>query len=64
MTKTEQDAIAEFIRRKGVTRCPTVCAGPTQGQPAKEDLEKLQKHVEAQEAARLARYPSHRQAAA
>jgi hypothetical protein len=26
-----QAAVAEFIRVKGVTRCPTACALPTQG---------------------------------
>jgi hypothetical protein len=61
-SKTEQEAIAEFIRLKGVTRCPTVCAGPTQAKPAPTDLVELQKHVAAQEAARLAKYPSHRHA--
>jgi hypothetical protein len=24
-------AVAEFIRSKGITRCPTVCLAPTQG---------------------------------
>jgi hypothetical protein len=32
MSQTEYDAaVAEFIRSKGVTRCPTVCLAPTQG---------------------------------
>jgi hypothetical protein len=26
-----QEAVAEFIRTKGVTRCPTACVLPTQG---------------------------------
>ena len=24
-------AVAEFMKKKGVTRCPTVCAVPTRG---------------------------------
>ena len=55
MTTNDQAAIAEFIRRKGVTKCPTVCAGPTQARPRTEDRLKLQEHVAAQETARLAR---------
>jgi hypothetical protein len=32
MSETEyQAAVAEFIRSKGITRCPTVCLAPTQG---------------------------------
>jgi len=26
MTAAEQDAIAEFIRNRGVTRCPVACS--------------------------------------
>jgi hypothetical protein len=32
MSQTEYEtAVAEFIRSKGITRCPTVCLAPTQG---------------------------------
>ena len=32
MSQTEYEtAVAEFIRTKGITRCPTVCLAPTQG---------------------------------
>src|SRR4051812_47087748 len=44
-SKPEQEAIAEFIRLKGVTRSPTVCAAPPQAKPAPTDLVELQKHV-------------------
>jgi hypothetical protein len=40
---SEQDAtaIAEFIRTKGVTRCPTACVLPTQGSVAAADRQAL-----------------------
>jgi hypothetical protein len=32
MSETEYQAeVAEYIRSRGVTRCPTVCLAPTQG---------------------------------
>jgi hypothetical protein len=31
MPGDDRDAVAEFIRAKGITRCPTVCVLPTQG---------------------------------
>ncbi len=38
MTQEEQEAaVAAFIRAKGVTRCPTACAGRTQGSIAQAD---------------------------
>ena len=51
--RTEQDireadcdaAIAEFIRNKGVTRCPTACVLPTQGSVATADREALEAHA-------------------
>ena len=33
--------VAEFIRTKGVTRCPTACVLPTQGSIADADREAL-----------------------
>ena len=30
MSQHDVDAIAAFIRARGVTRCPTACAAPTQ----------------------------------
>ena len=29
--KEYEAAVAEFIRSKGITRCPTACLAPTQG---------------------------------
>jgi hypothetical protein len=38
-------AVAEFIRRHGVTRCPTACVLPTQGSVAAADQEALEEHA-------------------
>jgi hypothetical protein len=45
---TEKDsaaAVAEFIRTKGVTRCPTACVLPTQGSVAATDREALEEYA-------------------
>jgi hypothetical protein len=56
MTQQEHDAaVAAFIRAKGVTRCPTVCAVPTQAAPAESDREALRRREEQREARREAR---------
>jgi hypothetical protein len=44
--------IAEFIRAKGITRCPTACVLPTQGSIAAADRVELEKHAVAQERVR------------
>ena len=46
-------AIAAFLKKKGVTRCPTVCAVPTQATIAEADRAAYRDYVTAQEAARL-----------
>jgi hypothetical protein len=62
MTLQEQEAaIAAFIRARGVTRCPTACAGPTQASVAAADRAALRERAERLEATREER---HRQAAA
>ena len=38
-------AVAEFIRTKGVTRCPTACVLPTQGSVAVADREALKEYA-------------------
>jgi hypothetical protein len=48
-----QAAIAAFLRTKGVTRCPTVCAVPTQATVTEADRAAYRDYVAAQEAARL-----------
>jgi hypothetical protein len=46
-------AVAEFLRTKGVTRCPTVCVVPTQATVAEADRAAYRDYVAAREAARL-----------
>ena len=47
--------IAEFIRTKGITRCPTACVLPTQGSIGADDRVALEQHAVAQERVRQAR---------
>jgi hypothetical protein len=44
--------IAAFIRAKGITRCPTACAAPTQGASSAADQAVLRQRTEQREAAR------------
>ena len=46
MSQSEYEAaVAEFIRNRGITRCPTVCAVRTQGTVSSADREALQKRA-------------------
>jgi len=45
MSDEDRDAVAEFIRSKGITRCPTACVLPTQGLIAAADRIALQQHA-------------------
>ena len=47
-----EDAVAAFIRNKGVTRCPTACATPTQASVATADQLALRRYQAAKEARR------------
>ena len=38
-------AVAEFIRTRGVTRCPTACVLPTQGAVGAADREALEEYA-------------------
>ena len=59
MSLTDHEAaVAAFLRSKGVTRCPTVCAVPTQGSVAEADRAAYRDYVAAQEAARLVKLKS------
>jgi hypothetical protein len=61
MTYEEREAaVTAFIRTKGVTRCPTACAGRTQGSVSPDDRLALRERAEHFEAKREER---HRQAA-
>lgn len=48
-----ESAIAEFMRKKGITRCPTACAVPTHAAVPEADREALRSYGEAKEAARV-----------
>jgi hypothetical protein len=54
-------AVAEFMRKKGVTRCPTVCVLPTHASVAEADRAALRDHAAAREAARQERVRVHQQ---
>jgi hypothetical protein len=48
-------AVAEFIRTRGVTRCPTACVLPTQGSVAPQDRAALAEYAESRDRVRRAR---------
>lgn len=48
-------AIAEFIRQKGITRCPTACVLPTQGEVTASDRAALSAYANGRELSRQAR---------
>jgi hypothetical protein len=48
-------AVAEFIRTRGVTRCPTACVLPTQGRVAAADRIALKEHAIERDRIRRAR---------
>jgi hypothetical protein len=45
MSDKDSDAVADFIRSKGVTRCPTACVLPTQGSIAAANRIALEQHA-------------------
>ena len=54
MSQTEYEAaVARFLSKKGITRCPTACATPTRGSVAEADRAELRNYSAAQEGARL-----------
>lgn len=53
--RTGDSAIAEFIRTRGVTRCPTACVLPTQASVAPHDRAALSEYAEARNQVRRAR---------
>lgn len=56
MTQQEHEAaVAAFIRAKGVTRCPTACAGRTQASVAEADRQALRRRAEEIDAKRAER---------
>jgi len=62
MSQNDYDAaIAEFLRRKGVTRCPTACVVPTRASVSDADRLALRSHEAAQEMTRLEKTRNYRQ---
>ena len=56
MSQPEYEAaVAEFIRSKGITRCPTVCLAETQGSVAAADRAALRRRAERLEELRQAK---------
>ena len=53
-----QAAVAAYLSTRGVTRCPTVCAVPTQATVADADRAAYRDYVTAKEAARLEKLKS------
>jgi hypothetical protein len=55
MSQSEYEAaVVEFIRSKGIARCPTVCLAETQGSLAAADRAALRRRAERPEAVRQA----------
>jgi hypothetical protein len=48
-------AVAQFLSKKDVTRCPTACVVPTRGSVSDADRAALRNHAETREAVRQAR---------
>jgi hypothetical protein len=62
MTETEYaKAVAEFMNRKGVTRCPTVCVVPTHASVNEADRNALRDYEAAREASRQAKQRHYQQ---
>ncbi|HEX3881168.1 MAG TPA: hypothetical protein VHW66_00775 [Stellaceae bacterium] len=65
MSESEYDAqIAEFLRKRGVTRCPTACVVPTHGAVAESDRAALRDYNQAREDARIEKLKSFQQSVA
>ena len=59
--KDRATEVAEFIRTKGVTRCPTACVLPTQASVATADREALGEYAARRAERRRARVAAHAQ---
>jgi hypothetical protein len=55
ISPASEDAVAEFIRTRGVTRCPTACVLPTQASVASPDRAALAEYAESRDQVRRAR---------
>jgi len=54
-------AVADFLRKKGVTRCPTACVVPTGASVNEADRVALRDYDAARETARLERQKNYQQ---
>jgi hypothetical protein len=62
MSQTEYaKAVAEFMRKQGVTRCPTACVVPTRANVPEADRMALRSYDAAREAARLEKQRNYQQ---
>jgi hypothetical protein len=59
MPVNDSEAVAEFIRTKGITRCPTACVLPTQGLVAAADRVALAEHAAARDRLHQAQVAAH-----
>ena len=59
MLENDREAVAEFIRTKGITRCPTACVLPTQGLVTAADRVALEEHAAAHDRLRRAQVAAH-----
>src|ERR1700722_2967806 len=62
MSQTQYEAaLAEFLRKKSVTRCPTACVAPTRTAVADPDRAALRDHGAARETARMEKLRNYQQ---
>jgi hypothetical protein len=62
MTEAQYDAaVSEYLRNRGVTRCPTACVVPTHASVGESDRARLRDYNDAREAARLAKLKAYQQ---
>jgi hypothetical protein len=54
-------AVAEFLHKRGVTRCPTACVVATQGKATEADRVALRNYHRVREAVRDKKLASYRQ---
>ena len=54
-------AVADFLRKKAITRCPTACVVPTHASVSAADRVALRDYDAAREAARLERLKNYQQ---
>ena len=54
-------AVAEFLRKRSITRCPTACVVPTRASVTAADCAALRDHDAVRDAARQARSRNYQQ---